>query len=126
MITVHGRTVAAGLYEGIVPVDLGVQQRRPAPPTQAGLGPFGHDPTIIVVISVAIILGGLGFPVIIELATARASGPLVAAHQARDRRDRPVLLIVGPGRWCLFEWTNPETLGPLDAATSCWRRGSRA
>lgn len=87
---------------------------------------FVGDPTVVITVSVAFILGGLGFPIIVEF---------VRRWRSRRRRHggsanvRPWslhtkitllatagLLVVGPVVVTVFEWTNPGTLGPLDTA----------
>ncbi|MDO8147228.1 MULTISPECIES: TrkH family potassium uptake protein [unclassified Isoptericola] len=85
---------------------------------------FVTDPWVCLPISAAVIIGGIGFPVLVELTRRTTSG------------DRPVLLLRRPGRWSVHtrltllmtavllavatlfflavEWANPRTFGPLD------------
>jgi trk system potassium uptake protein len=83
---------------------------------------FATDPWIIVPITVALVIGGLGFPVVFEVTRSlrrRARG------RSRERRwslhTRITLItyfalaLVGVVAVIAFEWTNPGTLGPLGA-----------
>ena len=124
LIIVHGRTIPAGLYEGAF-LSISAFNNAGLTTTQEGLEPFGDDPTIIGVISIAIILGGLGFPVIIEL--SRRVRPIRwSLHTKLVIAATGMLLVVGPLVMVLFEWTNPATLGPMDTADkllAAWFQG---
>ncbi|MFF5310289.1 TrkH family potassium uptake protein [Streptomyces massasporeus] len=80
---------------------------------------YAQDPWVTLPIAVAVILGGLGFPVLLELLRHRNR------HRTTGRRNwtlhtrltlitTVVLLVVGTLLTCLLEWTNPGTLGPRD------------
>jgi trk system potassium uptake protein TrkH len=77
---------------------------------------FVSDPFICVPIAVAIILGGLGFPVIMQL-RKEFRRPL---HWSMNTKlvlwGTVVLLVGGTAYITLIEWDNPETLGALDPA----------
>jgi trk system potassium uptake protein len=78
----------------------------------AGLIPFATDPWICLPIALAIIAGGLGFPVLVEL--ARRTRPRGwSVHTKLTIGTTAVLLLLGPLMVTAFEWTNPGTLGPL-------------
>ena len=80
---------------------------------------FVGDPVVVLGITGGFIIGGLGFPIIVE-----------ASRHAAQRRARAktkwslhtkitvfttaALLVLGPLVVMTFEWTNPATLGPLD------------
>lgn len=84
------------------------------------LARFVGDPVVVFGVTGGLILGGLGFPVILE----------VWRHNAKRRSNRrpdrwtlhtkitllvtAALLAIGPLAVMAFEWTNPATLGPLD------------
>jgi potassium uptake TrkH family protein len=89
------------------------------------LVPFLTDAWICVPISVAVIVGGIGFPVIAEL--MRRTRP---AHWTIHTRitvyGTLLLLVVGTGVMLAFEWSNPGTLGPLamrDKLTAAFTSG---
>lgn len=78
---------------------------------------FATDPFICLPIIAAIVIGGLGFPVVLELLRRRR----------RERRGRPWslhtritlatyggLLVIGAAAVTLTEWRNPATLGAMD------------
>lgn len=81
------------------------------------LARFVADPLVSLVISLLIILGGMGFLVQLN----------VVAHLSSPRRVRllihskivlsvmAALLSIGTLLYALFEWNNPATLGPLSA-----------
>lgn len=78
-----------------------------------GLTPFVGDPIITLAISGAFIVGGLGFPILVQF--LRRTRPRNWSLHTRITLSGVALLIVaGPLMIALFEWTNPDTLGPLD------------
>jgi trk system potassium uptake protein len=78
---------------------------------------FVSDPFICLPMAAAIILGGLGFPVIMQL-RKEFRRPL---HWSMNTKlvlwGTVVLLVGGTVYLTLIEWDNPETLGGLDPAT---------
>ncbi len=71
------------------------------------------DPWIIVPICTALIIGGLGFPVVIELLSRPRTRKLPSMHLRLTLWGTAVLLASG---WVVFgalEWNRPETLGNL-------------
>ncbi len=73
---------------------------------------FVTNPMVIFPVSAAFILGGLGFPVLVEL--WRRVRPLRwTLHTKITLAATVVLLVYGPLVVLTFEWTNPDTLGPL-------------
>jgi trk/ktr system potassium uptake protein len=80
------------------------------------LMPYVSDWVVCVPIMVAVVIGGVGFPVLVEL---------VGRVRKSDRRSQwslhlrltllvsVVLIVAGAAVFALFEWTNPQTLGPL-------------
>jgi trk system potassium uptake protein len=87
---------------------------------------FVGDPLVGLAVTVSFIIGGLGFPVLVEL-----------RHRRRPRRwslhtrltlvATAALLVIGPLVLLAFEWTNPGTLGPLTTGEKLlagWFQGS--
>ncbi len=75
---------------------------------------FATDPLICGPIALAVILGGLGYPVVIEL-VRRFRAPLTWSMTTRAVVVMtPVLLIGGTVFIAAIEWSSPGTLGPLD------------
>ena len=86
---------------------------------------FVDDPLVVFPITAAFVIGGLGFPVIVQL-----------RHHLRPRRwnlhtritimATLALLAIGPIVVLLAEWTNPATLGPMgiwDKVQAAWFQG---
>ncbi|MFB7763947.1 TrkH family potassium uptake protein [Streptomyces xiamenensis] len=115
----HGQSPGAAAYSGVFHAVSAFNN--------AGFGLYGdsltgyaHDPWVLLPVSAAVILGGLGFPVILELLRQRRAG------RRRTRTPRTwslhlrltlwltgALLTAGTALTLLFEWSNPGTLGPL-------------
>lgn len=76
---------------------------------------FAGDPAIILPICVAIIVGGIGFPVLFELANRRR--PRGAGHWSAHTRltiyGTMALLGLGILAFGVFEWNNPATIGSM-------------
>jgi trk system potassium uptake protein TrkH len=75
---------------------------------------FVADPLVIVPITVAVVLGGLGFPVVHELRQKPRQAAQWSVHTKITLLGTVVLLMGGWIAVLGFEWSNPETLGPLD------------
>jgi trk system potassium uptake protein TrkH len=76
---------------------------------------FATDPFILVPIIVAVIVGGLGFPVIAEVLRRRERrGRRWSLHTRVTVLTYGMLLAVGTVGILLTEWRNPNTLGGLD------------
>lgn len=76
------------------------------------LASFGGDSWIIVPVCVAVVVGGIGFPVWMEV-LARRSGRrrMWSLHVHLTLLGTAILLAAGAVAFVLFEWTNPGTLG---------------
>jgi trk system potassium uptake protein len=78
---------------------------------------FATDPLVCLPLAVAIILGGLGFPVIMQLRRELRS-PL---HWSMNTNivvwATIVLLAAGTIYICVLEWNNPATLGSMDVGS---------
>nr|WP_150308832.1 potassium transporter TrkG [Planctomonas psychrotolerans] len=75
---------------------------------------YATDPFICLPICAAIILGGLGFPVIVQL-RRHLRRPIKWTMNTRIVLvGTVVLLVAGTAYITAVEWSNPRTLGPLD------------
>nr|WP_091417067.1 potassium transporter TrkG [Arthrobacter sp. OV608] len=74
---------------------------------------FAEDPWIITPICLAIIAGGLGFPVIIQLTRGETKPRNWTVHLRLTIYGTLFLLIAGMALFAAFEWNRNETLGPL-------------
>lgn len=76
------------------------------------LARFAADGWIVVPTAVAMITGGLGFPVLLELLRRRLRHPRRwSLHTRLTLLGTAVLVVIGPVLITGFEWTNPATLG---------------
>ncbi|MGJ9373093.1 TrkH family potassium uptake protein [Nesterenkonia sp. CF4.4] len=76
---------------------------------------FVTDPVVGLGLCAAIILGGLGFPVIMQLRRRFRTPRLWSMHTRIVLWATSVLLVLGTGMVLALEWSNPATLGPLSA-----------
>lgn len=76
---------------------------------------FAADATVLTPLMVAIIVGGLGFPVLHELWRMRARRKPLSIHAALTLWGSAALTLGGAALLLAIEWSNPKTLGPLDA-----------
>ncbi|MFZ4518246.1 MAG: TrkH family potassium uptake protein [Microthrixaceae bacterium] len=74
---------------------------------------FNGDWLILVPIMTAIVIGGLGFPVIVDLTRTRARWRGLTLHSKLTLTATAALLVVGFLVLTAFEWRNPGTLGPM-------------
>lgn len=75
---------------------------------------FVTDPVITVVLCTAIILGGLGFPVIVQLWKHAPRPRLWSMNTRLVLAMTSMLLVTGTVAITALEWSNPDTLGTLD------------
>ena len=61
-----------------------------------------------------IMIGGLGFPVLVDLFVHRGSRRRLTMHSKLTLVGTAILLFAGLAMVLAFEWSNPDTLGPLD------------
>jgi len=74
---------------------------------------FVDDAWIAFPICVAIIAGGIGFPVLFELRRRWRTPRKWSVHTRITVYGSGALLVGGTAAFLAFEWTNPGTLGPL-------------
>lgn len=78
------------------------------------LVPFVGDPIVSGLVAGAIVTGGLGFPVWLELIERRRGrGRRFSLHAKLMFLGTAGLIILGSAAFLLFEWRNPATIGPL-------------
>jgi trk system potassium uptake protein len=89
------------------------------------LSQFVNDPLVTLPITAAIIIGGLGFPILVELGR-RVRPKRWSLHTRITLAATALLLAVGPLVVLTFEWSNPDTLGPMsvvDKLHAAWFQG---
>lgn len=74
---------------------------------------YAEDGLILVPVLLAIIIGGLGFPVLHDLRDKLRDPHHWSVHTKLTLLGSGVLLAGGAFVLLVFEWTNPQTLGPM-------------
>ncbi len=80
------------------------------------LVPYAGDWLVVGTLAAVITLGGLGFPVLVDLSRYRRDRRL-SVHSKLVLIVSAVLVVIGVGSVALMEWTNPGTLGGETANT---------
>jgi len=83
------------------------------------LVPYAGDPAVNLALVALIILGGLGFPVLVNLYHYRQARRLTL-HSKLVLVTTVVLVLIGVSSVALLEWTNPATLGGNPIGTRLW------
>lgn len=83
-------------------------------PTPEGLEPFAADPWMLSAISLAVILGSLGFPVIFALAKHWRSPRRWSLHVKLTLVTTFILIVTGAIVLYALEWNNAATIGAQD------------
>lgn len=79
-----------------------------------GMMRFVADGWVLVPLMCAIVIGGVGFPVLHETLLRRRQRQVASIHTVLTLWGTAFLLLLGFGVFLLAEWHNPKTLGPLD------------
>lgn len=77
------------------------------------LSGFALDPVVLVPIMAAVVVGGLGFPVLFELRRGIRHRARWSIHAKITLFGTVLLLIAGFIAVAVYEWTNPATLAPM-------------
>lgn len=78
-----------------------------------GLTRFGTDFFFLLPIMIAIVVGGLGFPVFLDIRERILRGRALSLHSKITISGTLTLLILGALSILAFEWNNPATLGTM-------------
>jgi trk system potassium uptake protein len=84
-----------------------------------GLSRYASDPFVNLALVGLIILGGLGFPVLVNLYRYRQMRRLTL-HSKLVLVTTAALILIGALSVAAFEWTNPATLGSEPVGTRLW------
>lgn len=84
------------------------------------LNRFATDPVVTGPVMLAIIIGGVGFPVLVDLVVHRGSRRRLTMHSKLTLTGTAILLIAGLAMLLAFEWSNPDTLGPMSVPDKAW------
>ncbi len=77
---------------------------------------FATDAWILLPIATAIVVGGIGFPVFHDIRSRFRDPRHWSLHTKLTLSGTAVLLLGGTLVLLIFEWSNPQTLGPMDAS----------
>jgi trk system potassium uptake protein TrkH len=80
------------------------------------LNGFVGDWWICVPLTVGVIAGGIGFPVLFEVAREHRSPSTWSTHTRLTVFGTALFLVLGFAVMLMFEWTNPRTFGPLEVS----------
>ncbi|MPZ31052.1 MAG: TrkH family potassium uptake protein [Rhodospirillales bacterium] len=78
------------------------------------LSGFATDPAVLAPIMAAVVIGGLGFPVLFELRKGVLKPARWSIHTKITLIGTAFLLVLGVIAVTAYEWTNPATLGVFD------------
>ena len=81
----------------------------------SSLTAFAHDPLVLLTVALLIVLGGLGFSVILEVLRNRQGFRGLSLHARIVLLLTPALLLAGTGFYLLVEWKNHGTLADFSA-----------
>lgn len=112
LLTRAGRPVGNAAWEGVFHAvsafnNVGLSN------ISGGLVTYATDPAILLTMSLAVIVGGLGFPVWLEIRRAPSSPSRWSLHAKLTLLTTATLLVLGVGLMTALEWANPATLGAL-------------
>jgi trk system potassium uptake protein len=82
-----------------------------------GLVGYVGDPVVSLAVAGGVIVGSLGFPVLVELARELRVPRRWSLHTKITLATSGLLLLGGAAAITAFEWSNPRTLGPLGVPT---------
>jgi trk system potassium uptake protein len=106
----RGLGFGEGIFQGIFHAIMAFCNAGFATLPDGDLFPYAGDPLVVVTLSVLIILGGLGFPVMANLYRYRSMRRLTL-HSKLVLVTTAALLALGVASVAALEWTNPATLG---------------
>ena len=108
----HGRGLGRAVYEGVFHAVSAFNNAGFSLYADSLVG-FVGSPIFSAAIAVAVIIGGLGFPVLSDVRGRLRSPRRWGLHSKVIVSATIGLLVVGISVMTAFEWTNPDTLGPL-------------
>lgn len=105
-----GRAAYHGLFHGVGAFNNAAFTLWPDSLTR-----FATDPLVLGPIALALVVGGLGYPVLLEVLRVRPVRRW-SVHTRLTLTATGALLVLGPVVVAVSEWSNPGTLGHLDTA----------
>lgn len=87
-------------------------------PLSDSLVGLNQDPFVLLLVAGAVVVGGLGFLVWVQVARRPRTARRWNLHAKLTLATTAALIAGGWALFALFEWTNPQTLGPMSAPDS--------
>jgi trk system potassium uptake protein TrkH len=112
----RGMAPAEGIFQGVFHAIMGFCNAGLVNLESGSLIPYAGDWLVVGALALAIILGGLGFPVLVDLYHYRTDRRLTV-HSRLVLITSAALLAVGVVSVAAMEWTNPHTLGGESSST---------
>ncbi|MFD4009311.1 TrkH family potassium uptake protein [Brachybacterium paraconglomeratum] len=95
-------------------------------PEAAGTAQYLGDPFFTIPIGLAVLVGSLGFPVILVVVRKLRTPRKWSVHAKLTLTTTALLLVVGFGGYLTMEWSNPATLGSESVGTKVLAAGFAA
>jgi trk system potassium uptake protein len=112
----YDSTVGAAIYNGVFHSISAFNNAGFSTHVDSLIG-YVHDPWILLTVAGAVILGGLGFPVVFELARAWRRPKTWSVTTRITVATTVILLVVATLIYIAVEYRNPDTLGPFSAGS---------
>jgi potassium uptake TrkH family protein len=115
--TTHGESAGRAAYLGVFHAVSAFNNAGFALFDDSLMG-FATDRILLLVVAAAVVVGGLGYPVWLEIARRPRRPQLWSLHAKITVFTTMALLVAGWALLSWFEWTNPNTLGTLSTGDS--------
>ena len=106
----RGLGIGEGIFQGVFHTIMAFCNAGFTALPSGDLASYAGDPLVVITLSALIVLGGLGFPVMVNLYRYRSMRRLTL-HSKLVLITTAVLLAMGVASVAALEWTNPSTLG---------------
>ncbi len=87
-------------------------------PDPVGLAPFAADAWVLLPIAVGVFIGGLGYPIYLNLVRGWQRPRMWSLHTKLTLVMVTALTLVSAALFAIVEWSNPETIGGASVAES--------
>ncbi len=105
-----GLGLGEGIFQGVFHAIMGFCNAGFGTLPAGDLAPYAGDWLVVLSLAAVIVLGGIGFPVLVDLYTFRRKRRL-SVHSKLVLVATAILIAVGVTGTAVLEWTNPATLG---------------
>lgn len=109
----HGQSVGDAAYLGVFH-SVSAFNNAGFSPFEDSLMGFVADPIVSLAVCALVIIGGIGFPVLLDLHRTERTTRQWSLHTKLTLLTTVVLLVAGTAAFAWLEWSNPATFGSLD------------